>query len=210
MRITSPPDPIASDATRVTWRNCRYQRPPLPQLDTGGSPPNRDRNFGLRVPAFRADERVILQAFSLPISFCLLIHGLMQNWELVAFCVVLLTLNLLAAHYARREKAPHRFARVLTRVYFSTIRHPATGQAVRRHVRLPLLALLALLMFFSLRLRFPPRPRPTPAHRSPPVEQPFQLGIPSRKPFLSPIPAPGPLPLTPLPRDILSHSARKI
>jgi hypothetical protein len=194
MRITSPPDPIASDATRVTWRNCRYQRPPLPQLDTGGSPPNRDRNFGLRVPAFRADERVILQAFSLPISFCLLIHGLMQNWELVAFCVVLLTLNLLAAHYARREKAPHRFARVLTRVYFSTIRHPATGQAVRRHVRLPLLALLALLMFFSLRLRFPL------GHDRPPLIDPRRLNNHSNweylreNHFFRPSPPPDPSP----------------
>ena len=194
MRITSPPDPIASDATQRAWREARNNRPPLPRTAHSASTPCRDRNFGHRFAAYRADERAVLQTFSFSISLCLLIHGLMQNWELVAFFAALLTLNLLAAHYARQAKASHRFARVLTRIYFSTIRHPATGQAVRRYVRLPLLAFLALLMFSSLRLRIPL------GHDRPPLIDPRRLSNHSNweylreNHFFRPSPPPDPSP----------------
>ena len=119
------------------------------------SAPDRDRNWGEHFPAYRAEGITLLQAFTLPLGFCILMQILVQNWEIAAGLMAFVDFNLLAAHYARQAEAPHRFARILCAIYFATARNAATRRAVRRHVRLPVLFFFGFLLFFGLRIRFP-------------------------------------------------------
>ena len=117
--------------------------------------PCRDRNWGEHFPAYRADGCLALQAMCVPLGFALIFQILVQNWEIAAVYAALVDLTLLAAHYARRAECPHRFARILCAVYFSTVRNSSTRRAVRRYVRLSVLAFFGFLVFFALRIRFP-------------------------------------------------------
>ncbi|MGD9611387.1 MAG: hypothetical protein AB7V22_00620 [Kiritimatiellia bacterium] len=119
------------------------------------SAPDRDRNWGRHLPAYRAEDLALLQALTIPLGFCVLMQILVQNWEIAAALMAFVDFNLLAAHDARQAEAPHRFARILCAIYFAAARHAATRRAVRRHVRLPVLFFFGFLLFFGLRIRFP-------------------------------------------------------
>ena len=117
--------------------------------------PVRDRHWGESFPAYAVQGRGYLEGISVLLGLCILFSILVQNWEIAAVYAAFVDLTLLAAYYARRADGPHRFARILCAVYFSTARNSATRRAVRRHVRLPVLFFFGFLLFFSLRIRFP-------------------------------------------------------
>ena len=117
--------------------------------------PGRDRNWGESVPAYAVEGRGYLEGISGLLGLCIFYSILVQNWEIAAFYAALVDLTLLAAYYARRADCPHRFARILCAVYFSTARNSKTRRAVRRYVRLPVLFSLGFLLFFAPRIRFP-------------------------------------------------------
>ena len=116
--------------------------------------PGQDRNWGEHFPAYQADGRFTLQAMCIPLGFALLFQILVQNWEIAAVLMALIDFTLLAAQYARRAECPHRFARILCAVYFSTVRSARTGHPLRRYARVPVLFFLGFLIFFAPRIRF--------------------------------------------------------
>ena len=137
------------------WRQIRNRQAPLPRFGNSGLSADRDRYLGQHVPAYRAEGIGVLQAFSIPLGLGILFQILVQNWEIAVIFTALMTLNLLAAHGARRAECPNRPAWILCAIYFSTIRSSRTGRARRRSVRLPVLFFFGFLLFFSLRIRFP-------------------------------------------------------
>ena len=62
------------------------------------SAPDRDRNWGKHLPAYRAEGLSLLQAFTIPLGFCNLMQILVQNWEIAAGLMAFVDFNLLAAH----------------------------------------------------------------------------------------------------------------
>ena len=124
-------------------------------MNPPAQPPGRDRHWGESFPAYAVEGRGVLRAMACLLGICIAFQILVQNWEIAAVLAALVDLNLLAAHYARRAESPHRFARILCAVYFATVRNSSTRRAVRRYVRLPVLAFFGFLVFFALRIRFP-------------------------------------------------------
>ena len=117
--------------------------------------PGRDRNWGESVPAYAVEGRGYLEGISVLLGLCIFYSILVQNWEIAAVYAALIDLTLLAAYYARKADCPHRFARILCAIYFSTARNSKTRRAVRRYVRLPVLFFLGFLLFFAPRIRLP-------------------------------------------------------
>ena len=128
------------------------RRPPSAQAYPA---PARDRNWGESFPAYAVEGRGYLEGMSILLGVCIIFSILVQNWEIAAVYAAFVDLTLLAAYYARQADGPHRFARILCAVYFSTARNSTTRRAVRRYVRLPMLFFLGFLLFFAPRIRFP-------------------------------------------------------
>ena len=129
----------------------------------------RDRHLGERVPAYVVENSFLLIALSFLLGICVLFQILVQNLEIAAAFSALIVFNLLAVRYARRPDCPHRPARILCAICYSTLRNPATRRVIRRHARLPLLFAYSVLLYFALRLRFPI------GHDRPPLIDPRRL-----------------------------------
>lgn len=151
MQVSSSPDPIHEIANRGQSFHSRYG-PPLPSTNLSADyarSPYAER-LGEHIPAYRT-EGVFELRF---ISFFLGLYGaylcLMRAWECAAFIGLLVLLNLLAAHYARRPACPHRAARILCAVYFSSVPHPETRQVTRRNLRLLVWPALLVAIFLAM------------------------------------------------------------
>ncbi len=152
MQVIPPPDPIATSSTLAAWKRIRNRQFRMPELDHSehNSWTNRDRHLDEHLAAYRPEGVFELQF----ISFFLGLYGaylcLMRAWECAAFIGLLVLLNVLAAHYARRPACPHRAARILCAVYFSSVHHPETRHVTRRNLRLLVWPALLVAIFLAM------------------------------------------------------------
>lgn len=149
MQIVPPPDPIATPETLAQQQQRRNGQIQLPESGQSAPlPSNRDRHLGEHLPAYRAEDREVLHLVSVFMGMTVAFLCLMRAWECAVFVAALIALNLLAAHYSRQAICPHRFARFLCAVYFSSVRNSKTRQVCRRYLRqlfLPALAAVVIL-----------------------------------------------------------------
>ena len=152
MQVIPPPDPIATPSTLATWKLIRNRQYRLPEIDHSEHDQwvNRDRNLEKHLAAYKAEDIVELHAISLLIGLYGTYLCLMRAWEVAAFIGLLVLLNSLAAHYARRPVCPHRAARILCTVYFSSFRHPETRHVARRQLRLIIWPALLVAIFLAM------------------------------------------------------------
>ena len=151
MQIVPPPDPIATPETLAQQNRRRNRQVQMPESSHSAPlPTNRDRHLGEHLPASRAEDREVLQLVSVFMGMVGAFLCLMRAWECAVFVAALIGLNLLAAHYARQAVCPHRFARILCAVYFSSIRKPKTQQVIRRYLRLFFLQALAIVVLVAV------------------------------------------------------------
>ena len=151
MQIVPPPDPIATPETLAQQKQRRNGQIRLPESGHSAPlPSSHDRHLGEHLPAYRAEDREVLHLVSVFMGMAAAFLCLMRAWECAAFVAALIALNLLAAHYSRQAIGPHRFARFLCAVYFSSIRNPKTHQVHRRFLRLFFLPTLAAVVILAV------------------------------------------------------------
>ena len=151
MQIVPPPDPIATPETLAQQKQRRNGHNRLPESGQSAPlPSNRDRHLGEHLPAYREEDREVLHLVSVFMGMAVAFLCLMRAWECAGFVAALIALNLLAAHYSRQAICPHRFARFLCAVYFSSIRNPKTQQVCRRYLRLFFLPALAAVVILAV------------------------------------------------------------
>ena len=118
------------------------------------SPRNLDRHLGEHVPAYAVEGQDFFLVLFIVLGISFGFQILMKNWEIASVLLILICLNLLAAHYARRAECPHVLARILCAIYFNTLRNSVTRCAVRRYPRYFVLFFFGALLLLSLRSPF--------------------------------------------------------
>jgi len=129
-------------------RDYPYGIPPLPEISipkehvkTRTPSPINPHHF-----THKTYETFILYSFTFLLLLPLTLQIIVQNWEMVPITVLLMSLNLLAARYAKHPNITHHFAKLIRKIYFVTFGHPEDHLPSKQIVRLPILFALPILL----------------------------------------------------------------